>query len=63
MHAVAGAPHGLRIGACPSAMPLVVEMGPAEERMATHGRQREGRTWFLSAERRETFRVYGMDDV
>lgn len=61
LRSVAGAPGGLRLGAFPTAMRQLVEMGLVEERDARKERHPSGRAWFLTAEGRTVVGTYGAD--
>jgi hypothetical protein len=61
IRSVALAPAGLRLGAFPSVMPKLVEMGLVEERALRPNVKRTG--WFLTAAGREEIRRLGVDEV
>ena len=52
LRSVAGAPGGLQLGAFPTAMRQLVEMGLVEERDARKERHPSDRAWFLTPEGR-----------
>lgn len=62
LRAVASAPGGLRFGAYPSVMPLLMQMGLVEERSASRIAHRDGRAWFLTPYGKTTVRAYGEDE-
>ena len=63
LRAIASTPGGLRIGAYPTAIPLLAEMGLVIERAASRTTHREGKAWFLTPTGRETVRAYGTDEA
>lgn len=58
LRSVAVSPKGLRIGAFPKSMLVLVEMGLVEERAVGA----KGRGWFLTTAGREAIREYGMGE-
>ena len=63
LRAIASTPAGLRIGAYPTALPLLADMSLVIERPAPRLAHRDGRAWFLTATGLETVRAYGMDEA
>ncbi len=63
LRAIALTPAGLRVGAYPTALPLLADMGLVIERPASRGAHRQGRAWFLTPQGRETVRAYGEDEA
>lgn len=61
LRAIASTPAGLRVGAYPTALRLLADMGLVIERPASRIAHRDGRTWFLTPAGRETVRAYGKD--
>ena len=57
LRSVAVSPGGLRLGAHPSSMPKLVEMGLVEERPVKPGMRQTG--WFLTEKGRAAVREYG----
>lgn len=60
LRSVAVSPKGLRIGAFPKSMVVLVEMGLVEERPLKPTAKRTG--WFLTGAGREAIREYGMGE-
>ena len=63
LRAVASTPGGLRVGAYPTALPLLADMGLVIERAASRTAHPQGRAWFLTPEGRATARAYGEDEA
>lgn len=63
LRAVAVTPGGLRLGAYPSALPLLAEMGLVIERNAPRTAHPQGKAWFLTPAGREAVRTYGEDEA
>ena len=63
LRAIASTPAGLRVGAYPTALPLLADMGLVIERPASRIAHRDGRAWFLTPAGRETVRAYGRDEA
>lgn len=63
LRAVASTPGGLRLGAYPTALPLLADMGLVIERAASRAAHRQGRAWFLTPQGRETVKAYGVDEA
>lgn len=61
LRSVAVSPGGLRLGAHPTIMPRLVEMGLVEERSMRPGSRRTG--WFLTGAGREAVRKYGTGEA
>ena len=60
LRSVAVAPKGLRIGAFPKSMVVLVEMGLVEERLLKPRAKRTG--WFLTGAGLKAIREYGMGE-
>ncbi len=63
LRAIASTPGGLRLGAYPTALPLLAEMGLVIERAVSRAVHPQGRAWFLTPQGRETVRAYGEDEA
>jgi len=63
LRAIASTPGGLRVGAYPTALRLLADMGLVIERPSSQIAHRDGRAWFLTPEGRETVRAYGEDEA
>ncbi len=63
LRAIASTPAGLRVGAYPTALSLLSDMGLVIERAASLEAHPRGRAWFLTPAGRETVRSYGMDEA
>ncbi len=63
LRAIASTPGGLRVGAYPTALQLLADIGLVIERPASRTAHREGRAWFLMPTGRETVKVYGADEL
>lgn len=63
LRSASGAPGGLRLGACPTAMRQLVEIGLVEERDARKERHPSGRAWFLTPFGWEAIRAHGLDEA
>ena len=60
LRSVAVAPKGLRLGAFPKSMAVLVEMGLIKERPVKPGMRQTG--WFLTGAGREIIRQHGMGE-
>lgn len=61
LRSVAVSPQGLRLGASPSSMPKLVEMGLVIRRRRNPRARAEA--WFLTPAGREAIRAHGLDEV
>ncbi len=63
LRAIASTPGGLRVGAYPTILPLLADMGLVIERPASRTTHPQGRAWFLAPEGKATVRAYGEDEA
>ncbi|WP_342167242.1 hypothetical protein [Methylobacterium sp. SD21] len=63
LRAIASTPAGLRVGAYPTALPLLADVGLVIECPASRIAHEEGRACFLTATGWETVRAFGRDEA
>lgn len=63
LRSVAINPRGLRLGAFPTSMARLVEMGLVEERATSRVERRSKRAWFITEKGRAAMREHGIDET